>query len=1244
MDRKANIFDRVLALLMILVMVFSQGNLAVFADVIDDLQGDPANTEVASTESGDSYSDDYDLANEPEVRSPDAQPSAVDENTGEPDDKSGDAGVSSEGGSNNSDVSTDPQETGDGTGNETGDGTGNETGDGTGNETGDGTGNETGDGTGNETGDGTGNETGDGTGTETGDGTGTETGDGTGNETGDGTGNETEDGTGNETGDGTGNETGDGTEDELDGSKKSDDQMRGTEPITVVVTFDPTTDPNEPQDPIEITFNSGDAIGLQLPDVPEIPGYNPRWVIKDSDPLVEVTENTIVTELFTAVVDKGEKIVYTVTFVQADGTEETREASIDNGFAINDVPVVTHKENQVGKWVYSGTTTEFTVGTIVHENLTVIAAYDQNIFTVEFLVDGAHYEQMTTATGTTIVLPSDPVKSGATFKGWFTEPNGQGTQYTASSTVSEDLTLYAFFEGQVRVSFIVKDKNGDVISEKSQYFVDLSIGDQITTLPDDPFMEGQVFDHWKNETTGETVEIGTVVTESFNAVAIFKSIETYELTVNYFYMNGSNRVEVGTQVFDLADGDFPYTVTAPGFTIASEISQEPTYYPSRPTITVDISDFELDEESGKYIRVEEDEYVAADANYSIGYYLRNLDGNGYSLIESVAKVGVKNSVVTPEIKNYSYAKYTNRDENITITGNAGQELKVYYDRQNFTLSYNVGGGDYIDAVNAPYGTAISLPQSATRTGYTFAGWYKDENCTQSAGSSITLEENTTLYAKWNANQVDYKIVYMIENANDKGYSYLATVTKQAAADSTVSLTAQTAGAQGTRPSDLDTTNFTFNDSTTETIKADGSSVVTVRYTRNVYTLQGRNGNNNVSGAQLQAKYGADITALWSSTFGSGNNAQYSWSYNNQNNSKFKSLTIMPSLSVRTNTSPANTIYLYRHNDTASFYQHLEYWLQNYTDGDATTTHNGKTYGRVKSIDMRYNYLSDTDDWYEITGYSKAGYTATASETQNGTYSSFSYTWGDDFDEYYTGWWPNRHYYATYTRFNFYYDAQDYPLTFYNYNGTLISTQDVTLGDDISGYLTSNIPNAPMTGATWKGWYTDQEHTTPYSGGTKMPAGLVLYGAFEFPKRTVTYDSMGGSAVAAQEDEYGFYATMPEAPTKAHHTFQGWFTAADDTGSYYDWNQPVENNITLYAHWSQDTIQYTVHYYERGTTNKVLDDKVVSDPTFVEGREVTENAPTVAGHISDNASVTITLSFDEDENTIIFYYYNRTNRD
>ena len=40
-------------------------------------------------------------------------------------------------------------------------------------------------------------------------------------------------------------------------------------------------------------------------------------------------------------------------------------------------------------------------------------------------------------------LPSNPVKSGFEFGGWFTEPNGNGTQFTTSTIISDNITVYA---------------------------------------------------------------------------------------------------------------------------------------------------------------------------------------------------------------------------------------------------------------------------------------------------------------------------------------------------------------------------------------------------------------------------------------------------------------------------------------------------------------------------------------------------------------------------------------------------------------------------------------------------------------------------------------------------------------------------------------------------------------------------------------------------------------------------------
>ena len=984
----------------------------------------------------------------------------------------------------------------------------------------------------------------------------------------------------------------------------------------ITVTFNPTTDDDEPQAPDEIEVAKGEKIGGKLPKVPEIPGYPTKWVKEGTNE--EVTADTIVNEPFTVVVKKGEPIVYTVTFLKEDGsTLKTVEVSIENGFAVgNDqYPAVPEKTNMVGRWVIKGTNTDFPVGTVVSADTTIEPVYEQNIFTVRFIVDGVEYETMTTATGAKIVLPSDPIKKGATFKGWFTQEDGKGDQYTADSTVDKDLTLYAFFEGQVRVRFLVKDAEGEIITEKSQYFVDLAVGDELNNFPDDPFEEGKVFDHWAVDGSEPevVVEQGYIVEKSFDAVAVFKSIDEYVLTVNYFYKNDAgNRVDIGSQVYDLIESDFDYTVTVPATATADEVTDTPTYYPSQPTITVSKNQFT--KEGDKFVYTVDDEYVAADAQYKVGHYLKSLSGDGYELIATEDKVGVKNSVVTPEIKTFPYADFESRDENVTLTGDADQELKVYYTRRDFTLSYNVGGGTYIDAVTAPYGTKVTLPATATRRGYTFDGWYKDADYSQAASSPFTLEENTTLYAKWEPAQSEYKIVYMIENANDDGYSYLGTATKTAKTGSNITMTAQTAGEAA--PDNLDRTNFTFKDSITETVKADGTTVVTVRYSRNVYTITWEGSGYELDWwgnahwhtgrgrATLTAKYGADISAQWTATF---NRPHPDWAWNfsrTENDEKFTSLDIMP--------SGNKTVYHWYYSTNKT--QTLNYWFENY-DGERTTTHNGRTYGLFKAVTVHYNYLYDTD-YPDYAGYTKGGWVR-SDRARNLTDST-----------------PNGAMTA-----DFYYNALQYPLTFYNYDGTLISTQQVTLNADISEYLISNIPEAPMEGADWKGWYTDPEHGegTEYAGGTKMPTGLVLYGNFKFPTRTVTFDSQGGSAVEAQEDEYGFQATAPKDPTKANYTFQGWYTAADEMGAPYDWTKPVTEDITLYAHWAQKTISYTVHYYEKDTTNSVLPDKVVSDPNFKEGQKVTEEAPTVAGHVADKNAETLELSFKDEDNVITFYY-------
>ena len=73
------------------------------------------------------------------------------------------------------------------------------------------------------------------------------------------------------------------------------------------------------------------------------------------------------------------------------------------------------------------------------------------------------------------------------------------------------------------------------------------------------------------------------------------------------------------------------------------------------------------------------------------------------------------------------------------------EVSVYYEVQ-----YNSNGGSACTAGKCYDSNGVTLP-TPTRDGYTFAGWYKNEALTQSAGAAgdtYKPSDNITLYAKW----------------------------------------------------------------------------------------------------------------------------------------------------------------------------------------------------------------------------------------------------------------------------------------------------------------------------------------------------------------------------------------------------------------------------------------------------------------------------------------------------------------
>lgn len=68
--------------------------------------------------------------------------------------------------------------------------------------------------------------------------------------------------------------------------------------------------------------------------------------------------------------------------------------------------------------------------------------------------------------------------------------------------------------------------------------------------------------------------------------------------------------------------------------------------------------------------------------------------------------------------------------------------------KNVTLTYDVGGGTEIAAVSAAKGTEVELATTAEKEGYEFAGWYLSSDYSGEKVTKITLDADTTVYAKW----------------------------------------------------------------------------------------------------------------------------------------------------------------------------------------------------------------------------------------------------------------------------------------------------------------------------------------------------------------------------------------------------------------------------------------------------------------------------------------------------------------
>ena len=210
-----------------------------------------------------------------------------------------------------------------------------------------------------------------------------------------------------------------------------------------------------------------------------------------------------------------------------------------------------------------------------------------------------------------------------------------------------------------------------------------------------------------------------------------------------------------------------------------------------------------------------------------------------------------------------------------------------------------------------------------------------------------------------------------------------------------------------------------------------------------------------------------------------------------------------------------------------------------------------------------------------------------------------------------------------------YSANTYTVTFKDWNGTVLKTQQVQYG----GAATAPA-NPTRTGYTFTGW--DKAFTN-------VTADLVVTAQYSINTYTVTFKDWNGTVLKTQQVQYGGAATAPANPTRAGYTFTGWdkaftnVTANLVVTAQYVQNEPVSTPVP------SDAPQIVVESKTTSAGSTVaVNISIANNPGFVTmGIQVAYDSNLTLLSVSDTGLVPGQMFSTEIENPQPLYWANPT---
>ena len=486
--------------------------------------------------------------------------------------------------------------------------------------------------------------------------------------------------------------------------------------------------------------------------------YN-GWYYLDGEKKTFVFDKTIITRPITiypnATADKydvttsasnvdfvggGDKVAaygqsYTVTYLPALGYE------------LSDLTVtMSGQQLAEGDYSYDAATGRLTIDRITGA-IAISATVTAKKYTVTFDPNGGQLkddETVPVTFGTAIASPDDPTQEGYTFDGW--TYNGTAWNFESGTMPASDITLVASWQINVyKVTFIA-----DGAKSETQYLHGAKV-----TRPVDPVKDGYTFLGWYAKGSETAYDFAAALTGDLTLTAKWEAIE---YTISYVLNGGTN-------------GANPATYTVETETIVLNA-------PNRMGYTF-AGWFDADENGNRIEQIAKGKtgnitlYARWTANsYTVVFNANGGDNamGGLTLTYDVAEQLTECTLIR---NGYTFAGWATSENGavayldgatvINLASKDGAEVTLYavWTPNTYTVTFdgNEGSIQGSGSKQVTFGSAYGALPTATRTGYTFLGWFT----AQTGGTQVkdvtvvnTASEHT-LYAQWKA--IEYTITY-----------------------------------------------------------------------------------------------------------------------------------------------------------------------------------------------------------------------------------------------------------------------------------------------------------------------------------------------------------------------------------------------------------------------------------------------------------------------------------------------------